>query len=79
MVIDLKALSDRERLAWRMRFQYGWRIRRIALAMGITPSGASRALARAMQHAGLPKVRLRIRRTKPRLIRARSLSDCYNY
>jgi DNA-binding transcriptional regulator LsrR (DeoR family) len=76
--IDLKQLSDRQRQAWRMRYRYGWKFKRIAAEMGITESAARHMLRQARQCAGLPNVRVSVIRTKPRLIRAVSLSDVWD-
>jgi DNA-directed RNA polymerase specialized sigma24 family protein len=75
MVIELKHLTDKQRRAYFMRFHYGWRMERIALAMGITQPCVSRLLQRALRRAGLPFRRnLRVIRTKPRLASVQSLS-----
>jgi DNA-directed RNA polymerase specialized sigma24 family protein len=76
MTISIKMLSDRQREAWVMRYRYGWRLKKIALKMGISQNCVSRLLVRAMLRAGLPRRRhVRIIRTKPRLATVVSLSD----
>ncbi|HZK80484.1 MAG TPA: hypothetical protein VFC46_05435 [Humisphaera sp.] len=35
-VISLKNLTDKQRKVWRMRYRKGWRMRRIALEMGMS-------------------------------------------
>ncbi len=77
--IDLKPLSETERVAWRMRWKYGWRMKKIALKMGYSTSGISKMLARAQIRVGLPKRRVSIIRTKPRPVRVRSLSNYHDY
>ncbi|HZK80491.1 MAG TPA: hypothetical protein VFC46_05470 [Humisphaera sp.] len=78
--ISLKDLTERQREAWLMRFRYGWRIRRIGLAFGMTEQAASQLLLRAQLRAGLPRAKnVRIIRTKPRLARMQSLSSVYDY
>jgi len=37
-VISLKNLTDKQRQVWRMRYRKGWRMRRIALEMGMSDS-----------------------------------------
>ena len=75
MRIELKHLTCKQRRAYCMRFHYGWRMKRIALEMGITQPCVSRLLQRALRRAGLPLRRnLRIMRTKPRLVAVQSLS-----
>ena len=78
--ISLKELSDKQRQAWIMRYRYGWRMRRIALELGISPNGVSKILRRALVRTGLPRrSNIRIIRTKPRLVSVQSLSDIFNY
>ena len=75
MKIDLGRLSERQRQAWIMRYLYRWRLRQIALKLGINASSVSRMLLRAQVRAGLPRQpNLRVIRTKPRLTRVRSLA-----
>ena len=54
MVIELKHLTFKQRQAYHMRFHHGWRMRRIAVALGITVPSVSRLLRRAVRGAGLP-------------------------
>ena len=57
-----------------MRYRYGLRVKRIALKLGITTSGVSKLLLRALPRVGLPrKTYIRIIKTKPRQTRVRSL------
>lgn len=78
--ISLKGLTELQRNAIIMRYRYGWRMKRIALELGITVSGASRAVRRAQTTAGLPwRPWFGVIRTKPRHARAMSLSDAYVY
>ena len=73
--IVLTNLSEQQRRAWIMRYRYGWRMRRIAVKLGISTSGVSKLLLRALPRVGLPrKTYIRIIKTKPRLTRVRSLS-----
>jgi hypothetical protein len=64
--IPLDHLTDRQRDAWTMRYRYGWTMTKIALKMGITPSGASKLVGRAYAGTGLPKCRISVIRRKPR-------------
>ena len=76
MTITLKFLSDKQRRAWDMRYKRGWRMKRIAVAMGVTPCEVSRLLKRAMLRAGVPWRRnVRVLPVKPRAARVISLSD----
>ena len=76
MTISLKFLSEKQRRAWEMRYRRGWRMKRIALAMGVKTSEVSRLLKRAMVRAGLPWRRYaRVLPTKPRKTRVLSLAD----
>lgn len=76
--ISLKGLTVKQREVWKMRYQYSWRMRRIALRMGVTVGAISNILRRAHLKAGLPR-RTYIRHipTKPRMIRAISLSTVF--
>ena len=75
MLIELKHLACKQRLAYFMRFHSGWRMQRIALETGITQPCVLRLLQRALRRAGLPHRRnLRVIRTKPRLVGVQSLS-----
>jgi DNA-directed RNA polymerase specialized sigma24 family protein len=75
MTISLKFLSEKQRRAWEMRYRRGWRMKRIALAMGVTPCEVSRLLKRAMLRAGVPWRRnARVLPVKPRAVRVVSLS-----
>jgi hypothetical protein len=79
MIISMKDFSEKQRRAWVMRYRRGWRMKRIALKMGVTPSEVSKLLKRAMVRAGLPwRPNVRVVRTKPRKIMAISLSDARN-
>ena len=75
--ICLKGLTDKQREVWRMRYRYGWRMRKIALKMGMSPNGVSQMIARAHARAGLPKVRVGIIRTKPLKVRFFQLSEVF--
>jgi DNA-binding NarL/FixJ family response regulator len=79
MKIDLKKLSPRQRDVWLMRYGYGWRMKRIALKMGISRPAVSQLIRRAQKSAGLPSCRFSVIRAKPRRASARSLSDVFNY
>jgi hypothetical protein len=80
MRIDLKHLTDRQRQAWQMRYQWGWRVSKIAFKMGIGKSSVSELLLRAMMRAGLPRTPyVRIIRTKPKRVREIYLSQVRNY
>ena len=79
MKIALKILSARQEQAWIMRYRYGWRLKRIALKMGITKGSVSKLLLRASARRGLPRCHnVRIIRTKPRLATVVSLSDVFD-
>ena len=78
--ISLKDLSDKQREAWQMRYRYGWRMHRIAIAMGTTQQSVSKLLLKAQLRAGLPRTRnVRVIRIKPRLARVQSLSSVFEY
>ena len=78
--ISLKDLSHKQRDAWRMRYRYGWRMKRIALELGSNESAVSRLLLRAQRRAGLPRTpNVSIIRTKPRLAPTQSLSGVFDY
>ena len=80
MKADLTPLTERQRVAWQMRYQYGWRLRKIAIRMGIKTNSVSELLQRATKAAGLPpRTYVPIIRTKPRRVYAVSLSDMENY
>ena len=73
--INLKNMTERQRRAWE-RYHYGWRLKKIAIHLGIKPNSVSELLVRATRGAGLPRVRyVRMIKTKPRHTRALSLSD----
>jgi endonuclease V-like protein UPF0215 family len=77
----MNRLTDKQREVWLMRYRYGWRLKRIALRMGISPQAASALVRRAQRTAGVPEsYRLSVIRTKPRRAkRCMSLSDAFNY
>jgi len=78
MVIELKHLTFKQRHAYHMRFHHGWRMKRIAVAMGITVPSVSRLLERAVRSAGLPwRPNLRVIQAKPRPTRLMSLSRAW--
>ncbi|HZL37920.1 MAG TPA: hypothetical protein VFC78_21565 [Tepidisphaeraceae bacterium] len=78
--IVLTDLSDKQRDAWRMRYRYGWHMKRIALELGSKESAVSRLLLRAQRRAGLPPTRnVSLRCAKPRQARTQSLSGVYDY
>jgi len=78
--ISLKNLTDRQREVWRMRYQYGWRVKRIALELGTSWPNVCQILRRARHQAGLPYRRnISVIRTKPRVIRGQSLSRFFGY
>jgi len=54
-------------------------MKRIALAMGITPHAVSQLLKRAMRRAGVPwRHNARVVATKPRLVKVLSLSEVWD-
>ena len=76
MTISLKFLTDKQRRAWDMRYRRGWRMKRIALAMGVKPCEISRLLKRATLRAGLPwRRKIRTWDAKPRMVKVLSLTD----
>jgi len=78
MVIELKHLTFKQRQAYHMRFHRGWRMRRIAVALGITVPSVSRLLRRAVRSAGLPcRPNLRVILIKPRPTRLMSLARAW--
>lgn len=80
MDLCLKDLTDKQKQAWKMRYQYGWRMRRIALEMGTTTPAVSRMLRRAQRRAGLcASTRVSVIRTKPRVASLQSLSDAFEF
>jgi len=69
-VISLKELTVKQRQAWKMRYHYNWRMKRIALRMGVTVDAVSKILRRAHLKAGLPRrTYIRIIPIQPRSIR----------
>ena len=54
MTISLKKLSRRQCRAWELRNRRGWRMKRIAMAMGVRPHAVSQLLKREMLRAGSP-------------------------
>jgi DNA-binding NarL/FixJ family response regulator len=76
-VISLKNLTGKQRKVWRMRYRKGWRMRRIALEMGMSDSGVSKMLQRAHAKAGLPVCRVSVMRGKPRDARLYLLSEVF--
>jgi predicted transcriptional regulator len=78
--IILKNLSDKQRQAWIMRYRFRWRLKRVALELGLKPPAVSRLLYRAQLSAGLKRpIRINIIRAKPRLAPTQSLSTAFNY
>jgi IS30 family transposase len=77
VTISLKNLSDKQRKAWHMRYRKRWRVRQIALAMGMSASGVSKMLQRAQVRAGLPVRRVSVIRGKPRSVRLYLLSEVF--
>jgi DNA-directed RNA polymerase specialized sigma24 family protein len=77
--INLTDLSDKQRQVWLMRFRYGWRMKRIALELGIRPHAVSQLLQRAQRRAGLGRPRrVRVIRAQPRLAAVQSLSTVFD-
>jgi hypothetical protein len=63
-----------------MRYTYGWRMKRIAIELGISTSGASKIIRRIQKRSGLAiRPYISVIRTKPRPVRARSLSRAFNW
>lgn len=80
MKLDLKILSPKQRTAWVMRYRYGWRVRKIALKLGISHQAVCAMLRRAQFRAGASEYhRITVIRTKPRRARCYSLSDVFDY
>jgi hypothetical protein len=73
--IPLKNLTARQRQAYILRFRRGWRLRRIAVELGITVSSAGELVKRAQFRAGLGKERSSVIRIRPRGTRQLSLTD----
>ncbi len=79
--INLNHLTAKQYEVWIMRFRHRWRLKTIALRMGTTPQAVSALIQRAQRSAGLPGGyrRVDVIRSKPRKVRAMSLSDACNY
>ncbi|HWE02436.1 MAG TPA: sigma factor-like helix-turn-helix DNA-binding protein [Tepidisphaeraceae bacterium] len=77
--ISLKDLTEKQKEAWRMRYRYGWRMKRIAIELGTTEPAVSQLLRRAQRRAGLPATsNVRVLRTQPRLAAMQSLSSVFD-
>jgi DNA-binding CsgD family transcriptional regulator len=77
-VISLKELTVKQREVWKMRYHYNWRMKRIALRMGVTVDAVSKILRRAHAKAGLPRrAYIRIIPTQPRSVHPVSLSRVF--
>lgn len=72
--ISLKLMTDKQRQVWMLRFRKRWRLKQIAINMGMSESGVSKMLQRAQSRAGLPKCRISVIDAKPRKVRAHQLS-----
>ena len=59
MTICLKMLSDRQRQAWIMRYRYGWRLKRIALAWAAVKAADVRIVGYEKVGTGLVTVLFR--------------------
>ncbi len=69
--LKLHILPEKQRQLWTMRYRYGWRMKRIALKLGLTESGVSKMLARVHKRLGIPKYRVSVIRKKRKRIRER--------
>ena len=70
-----RSKADARQLAYRLRYQRGWPVRRIALKLGVTPWAVYKLLSRKRPSRVLK------RQTPPpksRTIRAASLSGAFN-
>ena len=52
--VSLKNLTEKQRQVWRLRYRKRWRMKKIALAMGMSGSGVSKMLQRAQIRADCP-------------------------
>jgi hypothetical protein len=73
--MQLNNLTARQRQAYILRFRRGWRLRRIAVELGITVSSAGELVKRAQFRAGLGKEKIGVIRTRPRATRQLSLAE----
>ena len=77
--LNTEDLSDKQRRVWRMRYHFGWRMKRIAGELGTVESAVSRLLRRAELRAGIPRrPRVSILRVQPRLARSCSLNGIFD-
>jgi DNA-binding NarL/FixJ family response regulator len=67
-MIELKfnRLSDKQLRVWRLRYRHGWKMKRIALELGISRSGVCKMIGRIHGRLGLPKRRISVMRPKLR-------------
>jgi len=73
--LTLNNLTARQRQAFILRFRRGWKLRRIAMKLGISVSSAAELVKRAQLRAGLGDEKVLVVRAQPRVMRARSLAD----
>ena len=73
--LPLENLTPRQRQAYILRFRKRWRLRRIAVELGITVSSAGERVKRAQCRAGLGKEKMGVIRARQRLTRPLSLTD----
>ena len=68
-------VTERELAAFRLRYNSGWKLRRIARHLGVSTSAISQRLSRLEKRVGPGVIPSRIRQ---RRVRAVSLSDVHN-
>lgn len=80
-MVELKfdRLTEKQLAVWRMRYRYGWKLKKIAVEIGISERGVWKMIGRIHKRLGLPKYRVSVIRCKPRPIWVYSLSDVFEY
>ncbi len=68
-------MTLRQRKVWRLRYRFGWKMKRIGMYMRMSENAVSKMLARAYVKTGMPRARISVMRTKPRSIRMIQLSQ----
>ena len=75
--VSLKNLTEKQRQVWGLRYRKRWRMKKIALAMGMSGSGVSKMLQRAQIRAGLPVFRISVIRPKSRFVPVSYMSEVF--
>lgn len=78
--LNFDEFTERQQQIWVMRFRYRWRLKQIAVELGMSHQSVAQTICRARLRAGVPRAhKISVIRTKPQLARPGSFQSIFDH